>query len=72
MHVVVAVRNPKDARRSVEENIEAELIKDRVFYEVCDTSDIDAVRCFATNIKQKYPAINLLINNGEFFWEIFV
>jgi short-subunit dehydrogenase involved in D-alanine esterification of teichoic acids len=60
------VRNPKDARRSVEANIESEILKNRkIFYEVCDTSDLDAVRNFANIIKEKYPAINLLINNGE-------
>lgn len=50
---------------SVEANIEESLIKERVFYEVCDTSDLDLVKKFAEIIKIKYPAINLLINNGE-------
>ncbi|KAG5672993.1 hypothetical protein PVAND_003074 [Polypedilum vanderplanki] len=64
MTVVLAVRNPKDARESVEKNIEPELRKDRVFYEVCDTSDLDAVKKFAKIVKEKFPAINLLINNA--------
>jgi short-subunit dehydrogenase involved in D-alanine esterification of teichoic acids len=58
-------RNPKEAKKSVEQNIEKDLIKDRVYYEVCDTSDVDTVKKFAEIIKLKYPAINLLINNGK-------
>lgn len=68
---IAAVRNPKEARKSVEDNIEASLVKDRVFYEICDTSDLDAVRCFAKIIKQKYPVINLLINNGKLIFSEF-
>ena len=60
-------RKPKDAQKSVEQNLEKSLIENRVHYEVCDTSDVDSVRKFAEIIKIKYPAINLLINNGEFW-----
>lgn len=56
---------------SVKANIEESLIKNRVFYEVCDTSDLDLVKKFAEIIKIKYPAINLLINNGEVFFAIY-
>lgn len=42
---------------SVEANIEEALIKERVFYEVCDTNDLDLVKKFAEIIKIKYPAI---------------
>jgi short-subunit dehydrogenase involved in D-alanine esterification of teichoic acids len=57
-------RNPKEARKNVEFHIEKELIQDKIFYEVCDTSDLHAVREFAKVIARKYPAINILINNG--------
>jgi short-subunit dehydrogenase involved in D-alanine esterification of teichoic acids len=63
-------RNPKEAQKSVEANINSELIKDRVFYEVTDTSDLELVRKFAETISIKYPAINLLINNGECFFNV--
>lgn len=63
-------RNPKEAQKSVEANIDSELIKNRVFYEVTDTSDLDLVRKFAETISIKYPAINLLINNGENYFDI--
>lgn len=59
------MRNPTEARQSVEENIDASLIRDRVFYEVCDMFDIDTVRRFAEIMHEKYPRINLLINNGN-------
>lgn len=64
-HFYVGCRNPKEARKSVEQNIDQKLIQDRVYYEVCDTSDVDTVKKFAEIIKLKYPAINLLINNGK-------
>lgn len=60
-------RNPKEARKSVEENIEQSLIQDRVHYEVIDTCEVETVKTFAETIKLKYPAINLLINNGKYF-----
>jgi NAD(P)-dependent dehydrogenase (short-subunit alcohol dehydrogenase family) len=65
-NLCLGCRNPKEAQKSVEANIDHELIKDRVFYEVIDTSDLELVRKFAETISIKYPAINLLINNGEF------
>jgi NAD(P)-dependent dehydrogenase (short-subunit alcohol dehydrogenase family) len=63
----LGVRNLKEARESVETHIEPELRKNRVFYETCDTSDMEAMRKFARVIAEKYPAINLLVNNGKPF-----
>ncbi|XP_070490209.1 polyprenol dehydrogenase-like [Chironomus tepperi] len=64
MTVVLAVRNPKEARESVEKNIDASLIQNRVSYEVCDMFDIETVKRFAEVVHQKHPRINLLINNA--------
>lgn len=36
----------------------------KVFYEKCDTGDMEMVRIFAKNVQSKFTAIHLLINNG--------
>jgi len=64
MKVVLGVRNPEASRKSVEETLGKELTADRVFYERCDTGDMDSVRGFAKKIQERYAAIHLLINNA--------
>lgn len=62
-HSVTGVRNPEGSRKSVESNL-GELAKDKVFYETCDTGDMQSVRDFAKAVQTKFPEIHLLINNG--------
>lgn len=63
-----AVRNIEAARKSVESYINnPSLLQQRVFYETCDVGDNMSVRSFACSVTEKFPKINLLINNGKFF-----
>jgi NAD(P)-dependent dehydrogenase (short-subunit alcohol dehydrogenase family) len=63
--IILGVRNPEAARKSVESFINESLTKGKVFYEKCDTGDMESVRSFAENVQNKFPSIHLLINNGE-------
>lgn len=65
MIVMMGVRNPEGSRKSVEEALGVELTKGRIFYEQCDTGDLESVKQFAKKVQQKFPAFHLLINNGE-------
>lgn len=47
------------------------MLQQRVFYETCDIGDNLSVRAFARNVSEKFPKINLLINNGKNFKFIF-
>lgn len=58
------VRNPEGSKRSVNEFM-GDLAKDKVFYEKCDTGDMQSVRDFASKVQQQFPQIHILINNGE-------
>lgn len=66
MTVMLGVRNPEASRKSVEDALGNELTKGKVFYEKCDTGDMESVRDFAKKVQQKFPAIYVLINNGEY------
>lgn len=63
---MLGVRNPEASRKSIEDVLGAEMTKDKVFYEKCDTGDMKSVREFAKKVQEKYKAIHLLINNGKF------
>ncbi|CRK94471.1 CLUMA_CG007977, isoform A [Clunio marinus] len=64
MTVVMGVRNPEESRRSVEKAFEKLSLKGKVLYEKCDTGDMSSVRSFAKSVKEKYSAINILVNNA--------
>lgn len=64
MIVMMGVRNPEGSRKSVEEALGVDLTQGRVFYEQCDTGDLESVKQFAKKVQQKLPAFHLLINNG--------
>lgn len=66
MIVMLGVRNPDVSQKSVEETLGSELTKGKVFYEKCDTGDMETVKEFAKKVQQKFPAVHVLINNGEF------
>lgn len=65
MIVLLGVRNPEVSKKSVEDALGTELTEGRVFYEKCDTGDMESVREFAKKAQQKFTAIHVLINNGE-------
>lgn len=65
MTVVMGVRNPEASKNSVEMAMGEELTKNKIFYEKCDTGDVKSVEEFAMKIKEKFPAVHLLINNGN-------
>lgn len=65
MIVMMGVRNPDASRKSVEEALGVELTKGKVFYEKCDTGDLESVQEFAKKVQQKFQAVHVLINNGE-------
>lgn len=65
MKIVMGVRNPDASKKSVEAAIGKELTKDQIIYEKCDTGDMKSVEDFAKQVQLKFPAIHLLINNGN-------
>jgi NAD(P)-dependent dehydrogenase (short-subunit alcohol dehydrogenase family) len=65
MIVMLGVRNPEVSRKQVEEALGADLIQGKVFFEKCDTGDMESVRGFAAKVQSKFSAVHLLINNGE-------
>jgi len=58
------VRSPAAAKRSVEEAIDLSQSNGKVFYEECDTGDMQSVRAFAKKVQERYTAIHVLINNA--------
>lgn len=65
MTVMLGVRNPEASRKSIEKALGTDLTKDKLFYEKCDTGDMESVRGFAKKVQEKFKAIHLLINNGK-------
>jgi NAD(P)-dependent dehydrogenase (short-subunit alcohol dehydrogenase family) len=65
MIVLLGVRNPEASKKNVEKVLGADVTKDRVIYEKCDTGDMESVREFAKKVQNRFKAIHLLINNGE-------
>lgn len=59
------VRNPDGAKKSIESVISETLTSGKVFYEKCDTGDMNSVREFAEKVQARFLAIHVLINNGE-------
>lgn len=65
------VRNPDGAKNSIESVIGESLTKGKLFYEKCDTGDMNSVREFAKKVQERFSAIHVLINNGESFSQWF-
>lgn len=65
MIIMLGVRNPEASRKSVEESLGTVVTKGKVFYEQCDTGDMESVKEFAKKAQAKFPAIHVLINNGK-------
>lgn len=61
----LAVRNIEAAQKSVEAFITKTELKKKIIYLNCDISDMKSIKIFAQNVQEKYPKINLLINNGN-------
>lgn len=49
----------------VESVVDKSHTEGKIFYEKCDTGDMESVRDFAKNVQKKFAAIHILINNGE-------
>lgn len=64
-NLFLGIRNPEGARKAVESAFEKSLWEGKISYEHCDTGDMSSVRKFAERVQQLYPAIHVLINNGE-------
>lgn len=65
LHSFKGVRDLAGAQKSIETAIKESLTKGKVFYEKCDTGDMETVREFAKKVKGRFPAIHVLINNGN-------
>lgn len=65
MTVVMGVRRPDECRELVEKKLGKLELKGRVFYEKLDVGDLASVRSFVGKIREKFPAVNVLINNGD-------
>lgn len=59
------MRNPEASKKAVESAIDETLLAGRVFYEKCNTGDLQSVRDFAKAVQKRFSAIHVLINNGE-------
>lgn len=76
INVLPGVRDPAAAQKAIESAIDHSLTSiGKVFFEKCDTGDLDSVRSFARKVQDRFPAIHLLINNGEWrfykLWAIY-
>lgn len=49
----------------MEKFIGEELTREKLFYEKCDTGDMESVKNFAKAVQARFAAIHVLINNGE-------
>lgn len=65
MIVMLGVRNPEASRKSVEDALGTVLTKGKVFYEKCDTGDLESVKSFASKVQAQFAAVHVLINNGK-------
>lgn len=65
MTVIVGVRRPDECKQIVETAVGELELKGRVVYEKCDVGDMHSVREFAARVRKNYPAIHILINNGN-------
>lgn len=66
MTVMMGVRNPEECMKIVEKSFDESLVKGKVFCARCDTSEMNSVKAFAQQVKEKFPAVHILINNGKF------
>ena len=71
MTVVMGVRNPKNARISVEKEIDVSQMKGKIYYEELDTGSMESVKKFAAAVKERFSAIDILVNNGKYNCYIF-
>lgn len=65
MTVMMGVRNPEECMKIVEKSFDESLVKGKVFCARCDTSEMNSVKAFAQQVKEKFPAVHILINNGK-------
>jgi NAD(P)-dependent dehydrogenase (short-subunit alcohol dehydrogenase family) len=65
MTVVMGVRRPDECKQTVESELGHLEINGKVFYEKLDIGDMTSVQSFAERIREKFPAVNILINNGK-------
>lgn len=64
MTVLIGVRNPDAAKKTIESTINSTLTDGKIFYEKCDTADMESVRNFAAKVKERFNKIHILINNA--------
>lgn len=64
MTVMLGVRNPDLAKKTIEKAINVEAMKGKVFYEKCDIGDMESVKAFAAKVKERFSKIHLLLNNA--------
>jgi NAD(P)-dependent dehydrogenase (short-subunit alcohol dehydrogenase family) len=65
MTVIVGVRRPDECKQIVERTFLKFALKGRVVYEKLDVGDTNSVREFVQRISKKFPAVHVLINNGN-------
>lgn len=65
MIILIGVRNPVESRKQIESVFDMSRTEGKIFYEKCDTADLDSVRSFAKKAQEKFPKIHILINNGN-------
>ena len=65
MTLLIGVRNPEEARKLIEGSFDISRTEGKIFYEKCDTADLESVRNFAKKVQERFSKIHILINNGE-------
>ncbi|CAO1433351.1 unnamed protein product [Diamesa serratosioi] len=65
MNVMLGVRSPEDAKIAIEKFIDSQILtQGKLYYEKCDTGDMESIRTFAEKVQNQFPEIHLLINNA--------
>jgi NAD(P)-dependent dehydrogenase (short-subunit alcohol dehydrogenase family) len=64
MTVMLGVRNPETSRKTIEHELGELAQNGKIFYEKCDTEDLESVKKFADKVKERFTKIHILINNA--------
>uniref|UniRef100_U5ESL3 Putative dehydrogenase with different specificities related to short-chain alcohol dehydrogenase n=1 Tax=Corethrella appendiculata TaxID=1370023 RepID=U5ESL3_9DIPT len=62
--VILGVRNPDEAKKTVEKYLEHHKLTGKLHYEKLDIGDMTSVKQFAEKVKEQFQQIHILINNA--------
>ena len=67
-HVILACRNVEKGKAALEE-LRGDTCNDRIDLEIVDTSLTKSIRDFAARVREKYPKLDVLVNNAGIWAE---